>query len=269
MTIDYTDIIFIDQNLRIGFRSHMGGGPSIVYLHGLGTSGSDFLTKQTIRKFSTFNLLSFDFPGCGLSKQDLHLELDMNDLVKITKMVLDKCGISKFHLIGHSMGGLVGTLLASEKDLLIMSFINLEGNLFPIDCRVFSEFICNHLNEENNPNFYLKLKSHLSHLNKNEHDKFFKNVANNISPKTMLMFSKSIVDHSKNSSLYSKFIHLEINKSFIYGEENNDLPYLNDLREMGIPTYEIPKSNHFPFYSNLPYFLNSIYNFFELTRQIK
>ena len=43
-------------------------------------------------------------------------------------------GIERFHLVGHSMGGLTALLLAHRNPGRILSFVDIEGNLAPEDC---------------------------------------------------------------------------------------------------------------------------------------
>ena len=48
----------------------------------------------------------------------------MKDLKEITKKFLTSLNIKKAHILGHSMGGLIGLLLAEEYPELVKSFIN-------------------------------------------------------------------------------------------------------------------------------------------------
>jgi pimeloyl-ACP methyl ester carboxylesterase len=48
--------------------------------------------------------------------------------------VLAHFGIERFHLVGHSMGGLTALLLAHECPDRVLSFVDIEGNIAPEDC---------------------------------------------------------------------------------------------------------------------------------------
>jgi pimeloyl-ACP methyl ester carboxylesterase len=48
--------------------------------------------------------------------------------------VLRELGIERFHLVGHSMGGLTALLLASQEPSPVLSFIDIEGNVAPQPC---------------------------------------------------------------------------------------------------------------------------------------
>jgi pimeloyl-ACP methyl ester carboxylesterase len=55
-------------------------------------------------------------------------------LVETAWAVLRELEIERFHLVGHSMGGLTALLLAGEESSPVLSFIDIEGNLAPEDC---------------------------------------------------------------------------------------------------------------------------------------
>lgn len=43
-------------------------------------------------------------------------------------------GVEQFHLVGHSLGGIVGTLVLELSAPRVVSFANLDGNLVRSDC---------------------------------------------------------------------------------------------------------------------------------------
>jgi pimeloyl-ACP methyl ester carboxylesterase len=48
--------------------------------------------------------------------------------------MLTHFGIDRFHLVGHSMGGMTDLLSAHAKPGRVLSFIDIEGNVAPEDC---------------------------------------------------------------------------------------------------------------------------------------
>lgn len=48
--------------------------------------------------------------------------------------MLDRFGFDRFHLIGHSMGGLTALMLAQRCPERVLSFVDIEGNIAPEDC---------------------------------------------------------------------------------------------------------------------------------------
>ena len=68
--------------------------------------------------------------------------------------------------------------------------------------------------------------------------------------KAMYDYSPSLVRYSESGELIEKFTSLKIPKCFIHGSENNGLSYIPELKQKGMPVYEISDSNHFPQYDN-------------------
>jgi len=166
------------KNIRfeIDYFNREGTGDTILYLHGLGTSKEDFKTTLGYESFNDYNIVSFDFPGCGKSNYNLEIALDIDDLVIITNKVIKKLGLESFHLIGHSMGGLTGLLYTRRYPERIKSFINVEGNLDLIDCRVFSKYVNEYPSEKTEEIFFKDFKNQISPNPNPEFDFFLKNL---------------------------------------------------------------------------------------------
>jgi len=223
---------------------------TILYLHGLGTSKQDFLPALNIEILKKYSIVSFDFPGCGQSSYDPNASRTIDDLVAITEEVVKKLELDSFHLIGHSMGGLTALLFAKRNPGKVKSFINVEGNLAPVDCRVFSEYVCNYPTDVDEKKFFLDFKNQIGNNGHPELDRFLSNLKKNVTYNAIRQYCQSIFNYCLNTDLLSYFKDLDLPKMFIYGEENHDLPYIGQLNKQGIVVREIPGSNHFPFYSN-------------------
>ncbi len=78
--------------------------------------------------------LAYDAPGCGESSCEDLSKLSIPFLVDTAKALLRKAGIERFHLVGHSMGGLTALLLAHQDRDRVLSFVDIEGNVAPEDC---------------------------------------------------------------------------------------------------------------------------------------
>ena len=61
-------------------------------------------------------------------------KLSIPFLVETAKAMLQELGIHRYHLIGHSMGGLTALILAQQMPEWVLSFVNIEENLAPEDC---------------------------------------------------------------------------------------------------------------------------------------
>jgi pimeloyl-ACP methyl ester carboxylesterase len=82
-----------------------GDGEAVLWLHGLALDGSiwnDFITKFS----GAYKHILVDMPGFGKSSS-ISAPNNLEDIAKAVKEVLDKEGVSKVSIVGHSMGGYV------------------------------------------------------------------------------------------------------------------------------------------------------------------
>ncbi len=77
---------------------------------------------------SGYSVIRFDHRDCGLSDgvnwQKKPYTID--DLVLDLICIADEYGVNKMHLVGHSMGGIVAQLLASEYPQRILSYVSMS-----------------------------------------------------------------------------------------------------------------------------------------------
>lgn len=82
-----------------------GAGQPLVFLHGIGGNRSNW-SAQLAALSDQFLCVAFDFRGYGDS-EDGSAKLDFFDFVDDVRRVLAEIGITRCHLMGLSMGGLV------------------------------------------------------------------------------------------------------------------------------------------------------------------
>lgn len=257
------EIHYRNSLVSISYYVRRGSGQTVLYLHGLGTSKEDFAPSHMRKEFEDYNLVSFDFPGCGQSTYPFSDALEIDDLLAITSLVVEQLNLDRFHLIGHSMGGLIALLYSRAFTDRVLSFVNVEGNLHPIDCRVFSRYVNDYDPSSNEEIFFLDFKKHMCQHGHIEFEIFLENLQDKVIYRALRGYCRSIVSCCSSTPLMSYFTDLQCPTAFIYGEENRDLPYLNRLRKREIPCCEIEGSNHFPFYSNPDQFFSRISAFYE------
>lgn len=251
-----------NTSYNLAYFERKTSGDTVLYLHGLGTSKEDFLPAINIDLLKKYSLVSFDFPGCGQSSNDPNVPMTIDDLVAITEKVAKILGLKSFHLVGHSMGGLTALLFTKRNPGKVKSFINVEGNLAPVDCRVFSKYVSQYPKDVDEKKFFLDFKKQIGNTGHLEFDKFLSNLENNVTYSAIRQYSQSIFSYCLDTDLLSYFKEMNLPKMFIYGEENNDLPYIGQLKKQGVAVKEIPGSNHFPFYSNPGSFIGEIAEFY-------
>ncbi|MCP4546464.1 MAG: alpha/beta hydrolase [bacterium] len=110
------------------------GRRSILLLHGLGDSSLAFEEIFTFAGFESFNLLAPDLPGFGESAQLVGKAPTFDEIVAMLGELLTRFGGDEVLLIGHSLGGGLGSLLcAADGEERIKGYINVEGNLTHAD----------------------------------------------------------------------------------------------------------------------------------------
>lgn len=87
---------------------------TVVLLHGKNFSGAYF--QQTAESLSSagFRVITPDQIGFGKSTKPLHYQFSFAQLAGNTVSLLESLGVDQFHLLGHSMGG----MLASRMSLM-------------------------------------------------------------------------------------------------------------------------------------------------------
>lgn len=110
---------------------------TLLYIHGLGESGLCFESLMTDPRLQQWHHLAADLPGYGKSfwsPDALGLEEFAQRLRALWPMLPD----TKVVLVGHSMGGVIGTLLLEslgpEEKERVAGFVNVEGNISSGDC---------------------------------------------------------------------------------------------------------------------------------------
>ncbi|WP_327113386.1 alpha/beta fold hydrolase [Nocardia sp. NBC_01730] len=92
-----------------GLHRH-GTGTPLVFLHGFGSTKEDYVDVIHQARLADHAVLAYDAPGCGATTcSDLDV-ISIPFLVSVAEHVLRAKEIERFHLTGHSMGGLTALL---------------------------------------------------------------------------------------------------------------------------------------------------------------
>ena len=95
------------------FCGDLNSAKTIVFLHGWGTDSSIFRWVLSFLPQNGFRYLLIDFWGFGKSEEK-SCPMSIYDFAEDTKNLLDKLGVDKPVLIGHSFGGRVAIILSSK-----------------------------------------------------------------------------------------------------------------------------------------------------------
>jgi pimeloyl-ACP methyl ester carboxylesterase len=225
------------------------GGPSILFVHGLGGAKENFYAAFQSPSLADCTIATFDQPGTGLAAFDPDAGLDVSALADMTQSVADQLLPGPYFLAGASMGGLI-TLLQLRRYGIgrIEGCVNLEGNLASEDC-MFSRRVVDHDLDSFGPVFRQTIDE--MRAARYSGDRVIAhNLALNVDIRGYHAYSFETVDESDSGRLLDEFLALPVPRLFLYGEENKGLSYLPRLRASEVRVREIPLSAHFIFYDN-------------------
>jgi pimeloyl-ACP methyl ester carboxylesterase len=248
ITYERLDLQVVGVGVEIATARRGGALARIVFLHGFGSTKEDYVDLAYHPGFRERPFLAYDAPGCGESSCEDLSKLSIPLLVDTAKAVLREAGIERFHLVGHSMGGLTGLMLAHQDADRVLSFVDIEGNLAPEDC-FLSRQVITHPAPDSESFFG-------AFIERTRHSPFFSSalyaasLRHKVRPGAVRGIFESMVELSDNDDLMTKFLSLPCPRMFMYGEQNASLSYLPTLAAGGVELAEIPHSGHFPMYSN-------------------
>jgi pimeloyl-ACP methyl ester carboxylesterase len=234
--------------LRLATMHRDGSRLPIVFLHGFGSTKEDYADVALLAAFDGRPVFAYDAPGCGESVCDDLSAVSVPFLVRTAQAALDAAGIDRFHLVGHSMGGLTALLLADEGPRRVLSFVDIEGNVAPEDC-FLSRQIITHAAPDPDA-FFDAFIERARRLPASGSALYAASLRHKVRAGAVRPIFESMVERSDHGDLLRRFLGLPFPRMFMYGAENAGLTYLGTLAAGGVELAEIPACGHFPMYSN-------------------
>jgi pimeloyl-ACP methyl ester carboxylesterase len=108
-----------------------GSGPELVWIHGLGEQSRSLDALAAHPALAGFTHVLIDLPGYGRSPWPAG-DARADDLEQLADRLAGWIGDRRPALIGHSMGGVLATLIAER--IAVRAVIDVEGNLSRGDC---------------------------------------------------------------------------------------------------------------------------------------
>lgn len=234
--------------MTVSALSRHGPKAPVLFLHGFGSTKEDYADIVRHREFEGRAFAAYDAPGCG--------ETDCADLGKVcipflvetAREVADHFGFERFHLVGHSMGGLTALMLASQLPERVLSFADIEGNIAPEDCflsRQIDQYPADSVEQ-----FFDDFIERALHAPAYACALYSSSLRHKVRADAVPGIFKSMVSLSDDGDLMRRFLGLPFPRMFMYGEQNSNLSYLSHIEREGVELAEIPNCGHFPMYSN-------------------
>jgi pimeloyl-ACP methyl ester carboxylesterase len=100
-----------------GARIHYldeGSGPALVLIHGLGGQMHNFTHSLLDRLKHNHRVVILDRPGCGYSTRPRNASAALGAQAKTIAGLIDKLGLERPLVVGHSLGGAIALMLALD-----------------------------------------------------------------------------------------------------------------------------------------------------------
>lgn len=234
--------------LREGSRS------LIVFIHGL--QGSKELFSQLISEsfLSNFYILAPDLPGFGTSAKPTDFDYSISSFAQVVQELIIATGHQQAIIIGHSLGGMIGTKLLDSQS--VTALISLEGNLSLDDCGESQEIAT--LSEEEFVAVYLPQMINSLRQSSAPSSAFRLSAVRRADPYVLYHTACGIVSACRNGDLLALFEQSNINRLLIIGE-------MSSFASCSVPqpakVIIVPGASHFLLHDNYPIVANSIGNF--------
>ncbi|MBI2572909.1 alpha/beta hydrolase [Candidatus Woesearchaeota archaeon] len=250
-------VAYHGSELEIAAYVHAGASDQwLLCLHGLQTSRELFQGLLQRSPLNGYSSLSIDFVGFGDSSKPQGFSYDLRDQARICERLISDLGMKNIYVTGHSMGGMVGTLLLDMIPDKITGFVNLEGNLVAKDCGA-SRDVAQTPYEEFRQHGFDRLKRNIAESEGSNTQGRVKWVGQ-IPAHAFYRASTSIVAYSDSGELLPLFLKAPARKLYVYGNRNE---YKIAPLERRVDVARIPKAGHFMFQDNFEATAQVIENF--------
>jgi pimeloyl-ACP methyl ester carboxylesterase len=114
--VQYLPLTYYGEEVRMAYMdvapTGAANGRTVVLLHGMNFFGEVWAPTIELLAKEGYRVIVPDQIGFGRSSKPDHTPYTLNDMARNTKAILDKVGVTKAQIWGHSMGGMVATRFA-------------------------------------------------------------------------------------------------------------------------------------------------------------
>lgn len=238
----------------------MGEGPRICWVHGLGESSLCF--RKVVNHLKGYQHWLVDLPGYGRSPWS-----KVGTLSEVAAQLIELLEGDSWFLVGHSMGGVIGTFLAEQRPDLLSGFINVDGNISRRDCG-YSGPVSEHTLEAFKRSGYEELLDRLYQrgLNDPAHRGYYASMLL-AHPASVYQHSCELVKLSEAEVLADRMAALKCPNLYLAGSPGGAAPRsLELLDRAGVTTCLVSESGHWPFIDQPQAFARSATAFFSSCR---
>ncbi len=223
-------------NIEVCTLQQNSSGPTIFCVHGIQGNKKSYQTFFENTKTADFQVIAIDLIGFGDSSKPEDFSYELKDQAQILLDLADLLNIKKFHIIGHSIGGMVATLALSLAADRILSIVSLEGNLRLEDGSETRRVAAMTFEE-----FCIKRYPFLKQKCLEVGDQFRYESLQKVPPEVFYKTSNSVVQLSNTNQLYEIFCNTPQPKLFVKGAKSH---FMTRPSSSAITYIEIPNVDH-------------------------
>jgi len=226
-------------------RRYAGGEPTLVWLHGLGESGLCFEEIVGVAPLDGMTHVVPDLPGYGRSAWPE----EAPSLVGLAEQVgawLD-ASVGPSVIVGHSMGGAFGILIAQRLGKLVRALVDVDGNKSLGDCAYSCEAEGVDVSMFERDRFPAMLARILGGVQDRAVRGYYVSLKL-CDPRVFYRHALDLAALSRAETLAADLAALPMPKVYIAGVPHGAAPRTHELlREAGVPIVGIEPAGHWPF----------------------
>lgn len=241
---------------KLSTISRIQDGPLLVLLHGIQGRKELFTDLISEPGLAHFSIVAPDFLGFGESDRSETFSYTITDHAAAIEELVVGLGYHEVTVVGHSLGGMVGTKLLESKVITLKGLISLEGNLTLADCGA-SKDVANlsaiQCASEYLPNLIEKLE------NSTEPSSKFRSISlRAVDSNAFYHTAVNIVETSRSESLLKLFTSTIIPRLLLVGEKST---FGTRPSGRNLSLKFIPNAAHFMLHDNYNATAGEIYKF--------
>ena len=202
-------------------------------------------------------MLSFDLIGYGLSEKPQNFSYALEDQMNIIQQLLEQLHFSKIHIVAHSMGGIIGILLAEKLSRHMGTLINIEGSLTAEEPSLMRRRTISVPYEEFQNTVFQELRANFR-IAEDRGSQLWAQWSEKADPLAFYRSAQSVDQFLIGDRLLHKFQALPCKKFYIYGEKNYERKKTLIEQMKNIPTISIQQSHHFVMNDNVQDFYTQL-----------
>jgi pimeloyl-ACP methyl ester carboxylesterase len=246
------------RSFKLPVRVRYDGEILVVLLHGIGCSRESFDDAFASVGLHGYSMCAFDFPGHGaaaglLSRRRLSEPKDfLQSYADVTRQVVrqvkeDGPGIRQVFIVGHSMGGAVGVIAASDCGD-IDGLVNVDGNLVAEDCGIVSRKMAEQSLRAFLRTGFAELLAGLRESSGAEFKAWARWCAM-ANPRAVHRAARSLVSWSDSGKLLEKFNEIP-SRAYMYGAADDREYIIKQIDSPRVSIAPVPGSGHFAMIDN-------------------